>query len=110
MIEETILNYLKTELTVPVKLEMPEDPPVKIVIMEKTGSGQTNFIRRATFAFKSYAGSMYDAAALNEQVKAALDVMPETENIFSAKLNSDYNYTDTRFKKYRYQAVYDFTY
>ena len=30
--------------------------------------------------------------------------------ISSAKLNTDYNFTDTTTREYRYQAVYDLTY
>lgn len=59
--------------------------------------------------FRSYAPSLYKAAALNEDVKAALDNAIVLDDIARAKLNSDYNYTDTAKKLYRYQCVYDFT-
>ena len=36
--------------------------------------------------------------------------MAESTNIFKSSLNSDYNFTDTSTKKYRYQAVYDIYY
>lgn len=36
-----------------------------------------------------------------------MDAMPYNTDISKAKLNSDYNYTDTTTKSYRYQAVYD---
>ena len=39
--------------------------------------------------------------------------MEEIENqnpVSRAALNTDYNYTDTVTKRYRYQAVYDFIY
>lgn len=111
MIEKLVLDYLNAcNLGCPVLMEIPEDPPVKMIIVEKTGSGKTDHIERATLAFKSYASSLYEAARLNEELKEKVEAMPETQNIFSAKLNSDYNYTDTRNKKYRYQAVYDFTF
>ena len=47
------------------------------------------------------------SAATGEE---AMDGMAYAENVFMAKLNSDYNYTDTSVKRYRYQAVYDMTY
>ena len=50
---------------------------------------------------------MYEAAALNELVKTAADSLVTLDEIASAKLNSDYNFTDTTTKRYRYQAVYD---
>ena len=39
-----------------------------------------------------------------------MDRMPDTEDVGRAVLNSDYVYTDTATKRYRYQAVYDITY
>ena len=108
MIELTILNHLKTKLSVPVYLEEPETKPVRYVLFEKTGSGRSNRLGSSTFAFKSYAESLYEAAALNEQTKAAVDSLIELKEIASVRLNSDYNFTDTATKRYRYQAVYDF--
>ncbi|OOV85805.1 hypothetical protein BTA35_0216720, partial [Oceanospirillum linum] len=60
-----------------------------------------------TFAFQSYAPSMYEAAVLNEAVKETVEGMIELDEISKIKLNSDYNYTDTTTKEYRYQAVFD---
>ena len=48
---------------------------------------------------------------LNEKVKEAMDELPwELDSVTRSKLNSDYNFTDTATRKYRYQAVYDITY
>lgn len=107
MIELTILNHLKTKLSVPVYLEEPETKPARYVLLEKTGSGRSNRLGSSTFAFQSYAESLYEAAALNEQTKAAVDSLIELKEIASVRLNSDYNYTDTATKRYRYQAVFD---
>lgn len=110
MIELTIYNYLKSALGTPVYFEIPEDAPEQFVLLEKTGSSRNNRIDSATFAIQSYAETMYKAAQLNDRVKAAMDAMPYTENVGRVALNSDYNYTDTTSKRYRYQAVYDLTY
>ena len=53
---------------------------------------------------------MYEAAILNEKMKDAINDITDLDSVSSAKLNSDYNYTDTARKKYRYQAVFDFVY
>ena len=53
---------------------------------------------------------MYEAAMLNEKVKKVIGDITDLNDISSVKLNSDYNYTDTARKKYRYQAVFDFVY
>lgn len=115
MIELTVLNYLQTALTtsdgsVPVYAEMPVEMPQTFVVLEKTGSGRTNRIDSATIAIQSYAPTLYEAATLNETVKTSMDDMANTTTVFRSKLNSDYNYTDTSLKRYRYQAVYDITY
>lgn len=108
MIELTVLNYLTEELDVPVCMETPEDIPESYVLVQKTGSGRDNRVDRATFALQSIAPSLYEAAVLNENVKAAMDTM--NEGIFGADLNSDYEYTNQKTKQYRYQAVYDIYY
>ena len=108
MIELTVLNYLTEELDVPVYMETPEEIPESYVLIQKTGSGRDNRIDRATFALQSIAPSLYEAAVLNESVKAAMDTMDE--GIFGADLNSDYEYTNQQTKQYRYQAVYDIYY
>ena len=107
MIEKVILDYLKAELAVPVYLEEPAVAPNSYVLFEKTGSGRTNRLQSSTFAFKSYAGSLYDSATLNELVKDAVDSLINLDEIGKVKLNSDYNFTDTTTKRYRYQAVFD---
>ena len=107
MIEAIIRNYLESVLSVPVYLEKPDPAPISYVLIEKTGSGRSNKLPSSTFAFQSYAGSMYQAALLNDEVKEAVDNLITLDEISKAKLNSDYNYTDTTTKNYRYQAVYD---
>lgn len=110
MIETTILDYLSSVLPEPCSLEVPERPPARFVVLEKTGSSRENHINTASFAVQSYAPSLFEAAELNERVKAAMDDLILLPDIFSSKLDSDYNFTDTATKRYRYQAVYNITY
>lgn len=107
MIEEVILNSLNEHLSVPVFLEKQAKMPTRYVLFEKTGSSERNQLGNATFAFQSYAESMYQAAKLNEELKAAVKDMIGLNEISKVSLNSDYNFTDTETKKYRYQAVFD---
>ena len=112
MIEKTILDYLTSNLDVPVYMERPEEVPDSWVLIEKTGSG---FSRRgclftAMIAVQSYAPSMYEAAVLNEQVRDLMLAIAGSEgDVTRCELNSDYNFTDTTTKEYRYQAVFDMT-
>lgn len=110
MIEKVLLDYLNDNLDVKVYTEVPKEPPKEFVVIEKTGSDRSNLIDSATFAIQSYSESMYGAALLNEQMKNAMYEIVSLPNISNCRLNGDYNYTDTRTKQYRYQAVFNLTY
>lgn len=108
MIERTIIGYLKNTLNLPAYAEVPEYPPRRFVLVEKTGGARPNYIWNATLAVQSYGESMEDTMELNEQVKAAMFAAPaELSSVSAVRLNSDYNWTDPDTKKYRYQAVFD---
>lgn len=110
VIEKTILDYLTDALSVPVYMEEPTPLETDYVILEKTGSSDINKIPSATIAIQSYGGSLLDAATLNETVKAVMENIITLDSISAVRLNSDYNFTDTTTKRYRYQAIYVITY
>lgn len=113
MIELTILNHLNDNLSGGVKayMELPEgEDPIPCVVIEKTGSGVKNRLKDATLAIQSYGTSLYGAASLNEEVKTIMEEALSLDGIGRVKLNSDYNYSDTDKKRYRYQAVFDIVY
>jgi hypothetical protein len=110
MIEVTILNYLNENLeNITAYMERPANPPKSYVLIEKTGGGEENHIRHSTIAVKSIAESLYKAALLNEEVKGLMSSAISLDDIAKVELNSDYNFTDTSTKQYRYQAVFDIT-
>lgn len=106
MIEKIVLDYLSANLN---KLCYTErnGQAGEYVVIEKVGGGETNHIKRASIAVQSYADSMFKAAELNEEVKAIMEGIIELPEVSSCRLDSDYNFTDTASKKYRYQAVFD---
>ncbi|MDO4383886.1 MAG: hypothetical protein Q4C18_05275 [Eubacteriales bacterium] len=112
MIEKTLIKYLTPKLKpVPVRMEYPETKELPCVLIEKTGSGKVNGVKSATIAFQSMDTSLQKAAELNEKVKNAVEKMEDgIQFIGRCSLNSDYNFTDTSTKQYRYQAIYDITY
>lgn len=110
MIEKIVYDYLNTAIDVPVFMEIPENEPIEFVVIEKTGSSRANLMDKATLAVQSYSNSLYNAAVLNELVKSKMFDSVSVDQITSCKLNSDYNTTDTQFKRYRYQAVFDIAY
>lgn len=110
IIEEIILEHLNKNLCVPVFMEIPEKAHSEYAVIEKTGSGNENGIYCATVAVKSCAKSLYRAAVINECVKSVMADMIARDDISAVELNSDYNFTDTATKQYRYQAVFDIYY
>lgn len=113
MIEKTIYDYLNNleELPAPVYTEMPATYPGKMYLIEKTGGGKTDQISTANIVIQSYGSSLYEAMTLNEAIiDTMLNDFISLDGIGSVKLNSDYNYTDTTTKRYRYQAVFVITY
>ena len=110
LIEQVVADYLEETLELPAFPEKPTNPPEEYILVEKTGSSAENYINSATVAIQSYAGSLYKAAALNEKVKGAMNGLSVLDEISSSKLNTDYNFTNTDKKQYRYQAIYDLVY
>lgn len=110
MVELIVKKHIEKVLSVQVYMEVPAEMPETFVTIEKTGSGRSNHLDSATFAVQSWARSMQKAAELNQQVKKAMDSLTEEAEISHAKLSTDYNFTDTSTKMYRYQAIYDLTY
>ena len=116
MIEMTVIEYLRNALEAPVEAIKPTDQGItEFVLVEKTGSSRENFLNRATFAIQSYSNTLYGAMSLNEAVKEAMlgdgtntfGIAYSNCDVAKCSLNSDYNYTDTTTKHYRYQAVFD---
>ena len=110
MIELIIKEYLEQKLGLTVVMEKPTEPPEEYVLVEKTGSSRENLITTATVAVQSYSGSMYGAASLNKRVKQAMEDITWKDEVSRCDLDTDYNYTDTAKKEYRYQAIYSLVY
>ncbi len=110
MIEKIILDYLSSILDYPCYMEKPENAPDEFILIERTSGSSENYIQSATFAVQSYSTSLYGAAALNEKAVEAMEGLTELNSISKSKKETDYNFTDTSKKGYRYQAVFDITY
>ena len=106
ILEKIICDFLTIELGCTVLPERPKRPFGKMVFVERTG-GSGQFLKQSTVAVQSYDESMFKAAELNELVKEAMFKLIELDSITKVTLNSNYNYTDTATKEYRYQAVFD---
>lgn len=110
LIEKLVIDYLEDELDVNVYAEEPDSNEKSYVVIEKTGSGRENYINQSTIAIQSYGETLYDAMVLNDKVKEAMnELWIKSYLVTASELNSDYNFTDTKRQRYRYQAVYDLT-
>lgn len=118
MIEQIVLDYLTEHIDVPVFMELPEIPsgefptlPERFILLEKVGGGQTDHIDSGSIAVQSYSlNSLYEAASLDEEMRTAMCGILELDDICGVRLASNYNHTDTRTKRYRYQSVFDFNF
>lgn len=108
MITKDLLDYLGEELSIGVYMEAPEDF-TDYVLIEQTGSARTNHIITTTVAIQSYGPSLYEAMVLNERVKVAMEGFTGLANVANVELQTDYNFTNTATKQYRWQAVYSIT-
>lgn len=110
MIETVILDYLNNaNLSAKVYMEQPKVKPEAFFILEKSGGGQTDHISESDFIVQSYAESLANAAHMNEEIKQAMLNAITLDDISRVELNSNYNYSDSATKQYRYQAVFVIT-
>ena len=109
MIENVLLDYLEKNLDIPVWAEFPHKPPERFVILRFGDTTRENMLETTMVIAESYDSSLLKTAQLNQRVKAAMDALPELPDVSAARLGADYPATDTKNKRYRYQAVYNIT-
>lgn len=109
MIEETVIRYLAAALPVAVYPELPHPLPERFVVVHKGGTTRAERLETSIFTVNSYAESRLQTAVLNEQVKEAMDSLPELDEVSAAHLSVDHPFYDEINKRRRYQAVYDIT-
>lgn len=110
MIELIVKNYLSTKLEIPIVFEHQINLPKRFILIQKTSGSRENFLNSSTIAIQSYAESMFESAKLNEKIKNLMYDLITVDEVSSVDLNSDYNFTDTETKQYRYQAIFDIHY
>lgn len=108
MIEKTLIRYLSDNLDTYVGMEPPEQT-AGYVLIDKLGSSWNNHITTSRIAVQSYGDSLYKAMELNEEVRGVMDGLISLDQITSVVLETDYNFTNTATKQYRWQAVYNIT-
>lgn len=111
IIEKLILDYLIESIGSDVYIETPDPMPSEYIVLEKTGSSEVDRMNSAVIAIQSISDkSLFRAAEINEAVKKAMQHITDSTAITSCELNTDYNYTNTSTKQYRYQAIFNLFY
>lgn len=105
MIAKILLDYLNEHLSVPAYMEAHSEL-TDYVLIDQTGSSRENQITTTTLAIQSYGGTLYNAMLLNESVKQAMDGFLQLPQVARVELQTDYNFTNTTTKQYRWQAVF----
>lgn len=108
MILAQLIDYLNDHLDVFVGMEAPEQT-TGYVLIDQTGSTNKNHITTTTVTVQSYGASLYEAYTLNRTVQDVVFSFVEEPEVSSVKLETDYNFTNTATKQYRWQAVYQIT-
>ena len=107
IIEQRVRDYLAANTGKTVVLEYPERPEASFILAARTGG--IALYGEGCPPYK-FAAALADAAELNETVKKVMSRFAAETNISACRLNSDYEFTDTSKKRYRYQAVYEIYY
>lgn len=105
---EYLTAYFEEDTTLFIGVEAPEQF-TNYVLVDQTGSSTRNHITTATVAVQSYGASLLDAMELNETVKAAVFSFAGQDEVAGVRLETDYNFTNTATKQYRWQAVFQIT-
>jgi len=108
IISKLLLDYLDQNLSVSVYMEAPEEM-TDYVLLDQTGSSVSNHVTTTTIAIQSYGASLYGAMLLNDEVKEAMPGFAALPEVARVELETDYNFTNTETKQYRWQAVYQIT-
>ena len=109
LIEKVVSDYLNNTLDNPTYTQEPHNGETDYYLIEKVGSSVSNKIDGSMIVIESHASSRYEAAQMNLEVIEAMDNIITLDDITRCEKNSDYDYTDTSRKDYRYRALFELT-
>ena len=109
MIEKVVLDYLTSCMKCLVAMEkLPGPGP--FILIQKVGGSKENQIWTSTLEFTVFDTSLYNAAALCEEMIGYLDAMADhVHGVSRSHYGGSYNATFTSDKTYRYKAIYTIT-
>lgn len=108
MIEKIVIDYLREQLGVSVKAEIPADyQGEELCVVELLGASRDNRLPGAVIAVQSYAPTLLGAAELSDRATEAMLGITALDSVSWCGLNSAYNFTDEETGRYRYQAIFE---
>lgn len=107
MIEKVVLDYLNETLEIPTYTQEQHNGEKRYYLIQKVGSSIENKIDTSMIAVQSYAPSRFEAAEMNYAMIEAMNDIIRLDEIGKCQKNSDYDFTDTTKKRYRYQALFE---
>lgn len=108
MIEAILIDYLTVALDVPCYVMMPDSMPKGgFIVLDRIGTGRTNYVTSYEMAVQSYGDTALDAATLNELVIEAMDNLLADDRFSRIHLNNSQMQTDTTRKLNRYQSTFE---
>lgn len=110
MIIELLIEYLEEVFGegLYIGVEAPEQL-THYILIDQTASRTENHITTTTLAIQTYGDTLYDAIQGNEALKSAMLGFLELDEVAGVRLLTDYNFTNTATKQYRWQAVFEIT-
>lgn len=110
MINASIYKYL-TDQKIPVHASFPKEvPETAFCVMQQIDGTRSNQIEKCTFAFTSYAGSLYEACELNEEVKNALYAFVADPSISHVDLGGESSSEDAGNHLWKQESIMNFVY
>ena len=110
LIEQRVLEYLQDELSMnDIYTEIPRNRPEMFVELRVTDRGMSNRINEVTIELSSYAPTKYEAAALDELVRNAMDSIIQLDDI-SCRFGGGNDNPDTELKIPRYRCYFNLFY
>lgn len=110
-IETIVINHLR-DLGFPAFAEEPDkaNRPERYYLVEKTSGSETIGLQNANIAVQSYAPSLVECMGLNYAAIEKMRTLTENVQVTRCRLVTNYNYTETGTRRYRYQALFSISY
>ena len=105
---EAILIEILGALDVPVFVMFPDEMPKgRFIVLDRIGTGKTNYVTSYEMAIQSYGSTALDAATLNELVIETMENAISDDRFARIRLNTSQMQTDTTRKLNRYQSTFE---